>query len=151
MDHVIQDPLFDYDVPEAIKSPKPIPSLPDDWTSDQAVDAIEDALLSGFKARCAGRVESQELIARFGLMITHMLLRKNANYGDSALNPVSVFSTGMSPRQRMAVRMDDKVSRIARGAGGRGDDGESPVVDLIGYLILDLVAEWREEKDKDVA
>lgn len=60
-----------------------------------------------------------------------MLLAKNAAYGDSAVNPVRVFSKA-SPREQILVRLDDKLSRLARGSAA----GEDVVLDLIGYLVL---------------
>ena len=65
-----------------------------------------------------------------------MLLQKNAAYGDSALSPVRVFSRS-DAQEQLLVRIDDKLSRIARGNEFNGDD---TVLDLIGYLILLRVA-----------
>ena len=67
--------------------------------------------------------------------IREMLERKNAAYGDSALNPVRIFSKADTLEQ-LRVRMDDKLSRLARGF----DDGEDVINDLIGYLVLYKVA-----------
>lgn len=61
-----------------------------------------------------------------------MLLAKNAAYGDSAANPVRIFSRANATEQ-LLVRIDDKLSRIARGHEVLGDD---TILDLIGYLIL---------------
>lgn len=66
--------------------------------------------------------------------IKELLLEKNAKYGDSALNPVRVFSNS-SPVEQLLVRIDDKLSRIKRGAGLLGVD-EDVRKDLIGYLVL---------------
>jgi hypothetical protein len=60
-----------------------------------------------------------------------MLLEKNKAYGNSALDPVRVFSRASSEEQ-ILVRIDDKLSRIARGSAV----GEDVILDLIGYLIL---------------
>lgn len=70
------------------------------------------------------------------LKITQMLLDKNAAYGDSALNPVRIFSKADSLEQ-INVRIDDKLSRLARGSA----NGEDTELDLIGYLILKRVAQ----------
>lgn len=67
--------------------------------------------------------------------IRDMLLAKNAAYGDSALNPVRVFSQSDTIEQ-LNVRIDDKLSRISRGHAA-GEDAE---LDLIGYLILKRIA-----------
>lgn len=63
-----------------------------------------------------------------------MLLAKNESYGDSAIQPVRIFSRA-DTREQLRVRVDDKLSRIARGHAA----GEDTVRDLIGYLILLLV------------
>ncbi len=69
-----------------------------------------------------------------------MLLEKNRAYGDSALNPVRIFSQA-DPIEQINVRIDDKLSRLARG-NAAGEDAER---DLVGYLILKRVAERRAE------
>ena len=65
-----------------------------------------------------------------------MLVEKNQAYGDSALNPVRVFSTA-NPSEQLRVRIDDKLSRLARGKAA----GEDTVKDMLGYLVLLLIAE----------
>lgn len=67
-----------------------------------------------------------------------LLLEKNAAYGDSALNPVRVFSKA-SPDEQLRVRLDDKLSRLMRG----DDAGEDTEFDLLGYLILLRIARRR--------
>lgn len=68
--------------------------------------------------------------------IKAMLLEKNRRYGNSALDPLRAFSRA-DPVEQLKVRIDDKLSRIARGAT---DDDEDTVLDLVGYLVLLLVA-----------
>lgn len=65
-----------------------------------------------------------------------MLIEKNKAYGNSALDPVRVFSQA-DPAEQIRVRIDDKLSRLARGSAA----GEDALFDLIGYLFLLLVAE----------
>lgn len=67
--------------------------------------------------------------------IKAMLLAKNAAYGDSALNPVRIFSKA-SAHEQIMVRLDDKLSRLARGS----DAGEDVLQDLAGYVVLALIA-----------
>lgn len=62
-----------------------------------------------------------------------MLLEKNAKYGNSAIEPIGVFSK-LSPREGLLVRIDDKLKRIKNGSLDKDD--EDVVNDLIGYLIL---------------
>ena len=68
--------------------------------------------------------------------IADMLIAKNKAYGDSALNPIRVFSKG-DPSEGIRLRIDDKLSRIARGEAA----GEDTITDLIGYLIMLQIAE----------
>lgn len=75
--------------------------------------------------------------------IKDLLLSKNAKYGDSALNPVRVFSKA-SPVEQILVRVDDKLSRIKSGAGLIAND-EDVLNDLIGYLVLLKIALNKQE------
>ena len=65
-----------------------------------------------------------------------MLLAKNRAYGNSATAPVRIFSRASADEQ-LRVRIDDKLSRLAKGQADAF--GEDVVVDLIGYLVLLLV------------
>jgi hypothetical protein len=64
--------------------------------------------------------------------IRKLLMKKNESYGDSALNPIRIFSKSDSMEQ-LNVRIDDKLSRLASGLNYEGED---TISDLIGYLIL---------------
>lgn len=77
--------------------------------------------------------------------IKQLLIAKNQAYGDSAMTPVRVFSKA-SPVDQILVRIDDKLSRIAKGAGLLATD-EDVVDDLIGYLVLLKIA-LRENKSE---
>lgn len=70
--------------------------------------------------------------------IADLLISKNRRYGNSALEPVRIFSRA-SVVEQILVRIDDKLSRLAKGAGDGGPD-EDTVMDLIGYLVLLRVA-----------
>jgi len=72
--------------------------------------------------------------------IAEMLAAKNKAYGNSALEPVRVFSDG-DAEALIRVRLDDKLSRIRNNPSAFGED---PVLDLVGYLVLLLIA--REDK-----
>lgn len=78
--------------------------------------------------------DSQLEIVKVCDEIKELLLSKNAKYGDSALDPIRVFSKS-SALEQILVRIDDKISRIQRGAGLLAKD-EDVVNDLIGYLFL---------------
>lgn len=68
--------------------------------------------------------------------IKEMLIDKNESYGNSALDPVRIFSD-VDAAEQLRVRIDDKLSRIYRGYKYVGDDD---ITDLIGYLVLLKIA-----------
>lgn len=86
--------------------------------------------------------ETEESIERVVSNIKEMLIAKNRAYGDSALSPVRMFSKSDAIEQ-LYVRIDDKLSRVQRGHEYPGDD---TVFDLIGYLVLLLIAKERDEE-----
>jgi hypothetical protein len=65
--------------------------------------------------------------------IKTLLLLKNKAYGDSALEPVRIFSKNSSI-DGLLVRIDDKLSRIKN--MGVSSASEDTLMDLIGYLVL---------------
>jgi hypothetical protein len=65
--------------------------------------------------------------------IQEMLIEKNAKYGNSAIEPLGVFSK-LSPEEGIKVRIDDTLKRIKNGSLDKDD--EDVVNDLIGYLVL---------------
>jgi hypothetical protein len=78
--------------------------------------------------------KTQEEISAVCNDIKELLLYKNKQYGDSALNPSRIFSKASAVEQ-ILVRIDDKLNRIQKGAGLIGED-EDVIQDLIGYLVL---------------
>ena len=75
--------------------------------------------------------------------IYKMLEEKNKAYGDSALNPIRLFSKAGAATS-LCVRIDDKLSRIKN--RGINDDTEDSLMDLMGYLVLLKIAMDREKK-----
>lgn len=78
--------------------------------------------------------DAQLLIAEECDAIKAMLLEKNKAYGSSFSDPLRVFSKAGVDEQ-INVRLDDKLSRLARGAAA----GEDVELDLMGYLVLKRV------------
>jgi len=74
--------------------------------------------------------------------IKELLLEKNRKYGDSALNPVRVFSQA-NPIEQIKVRLDDKLSRIRN---AQSDEDEDVLTDLIGYIVLYKVALMQQNR-----
>jgi len=85
---------------------------------------------------------SAELISEECDALKTMLLEKNRAYGDSALAPVRIFSRA-DPVEQIRVRLDDKLSRLARGSAA----GEDVINDLLGYLILLRIAERKKVEE----
>lgn len=82
----------------------------------------------------------EQNVRRITDQIADLLISKNKAYGDSALNPIRVFSKSDRIEQ-LNVRIDDKISRIQRGTDFEDED---TVRDLAGYLVLRLIAEESE-------
>ena len=78
-------------------------------------------------------MKTEYLIKKIGEEVTELLLKKNADYGDTANNPISIFSK-LDSIEAISARIDDKLSRIKN--KGINDNTEDTVTDLIGYLIL---------------
>ena len=81
--------------------------------------------------------KSQIKIARVCDTIKDLLLKKNTQYGDSALNPLRIMSQASSVEQ-ILVRIDDKLNRIKQ--GNILQDDEDVITDLIGYFVLLKIA-----------
>lgn len=79
--------------------------------------------------------------------IKELLLKKNAKYGDSAINPMRLFSNA-STIEQIYVRIDDKLNRIKQ-SNGKWVDDEDLVQDIIGYLILLKVAKLKNVEKWD--
>lgn len=77
-------------------------------------------------------IQTQYTISNICDEIKEMLIKKNKSYGDSAIDPIRIFSKANTDEQ-IKIRIDDKLSRISRGSEFYGDND---IDDLIGYLIL---------------
>ena len=98
-------------------------------------------------------------VSKVLLEIRDLLIAKNIKYGNSALEPLGVFSQ-LSAKEGLLVRIDDKLKRIKNGSLDKDD--EDVINDLIGYLVLlkihanqessfdevDGSHNWREVKQK---
>jgi hypothetical protein len=86
---------------------------------------------------------ARDLIVEECHAVRDMLLEKNKRYGNSALEPLRVFSSASTDEQ-LRTRIDDKLNRIMN---QQLDDDEDAEYDLIGYLIL-LRIHRRQNGDK---
>jgi hypothetical protein len=84
--------------------------------------------------------------------IEKLLLTKNKDYGNSALEPLSVFSS-LTPIEALKARIDDKIRRVQNITKMMAKKPSSKVhheslsqseADLIGYLILKRVIDRLE-------
>jgi hypothetical protein len=105
----------------------------------QAAAEAEVAAVVAEHARPCGEGEAAGAIRAACEEVQTMLLEKNRAYGNSAMDPLRIFSRADAVEQ-LNVRIDDKLSRIARGGEFAGDDTE---LDLIGYLVLKRAARRR--------
>lgn len=76
------------------------------------------------------------------------LIEKNKRYGNSALQPNTVFSTHLGDPNpavnNILVRLDDKISRIQNADMLRKND----IIDMLGYLVLLTIAKgWNDFTD----
>jgi len=82
----------------------------------------------------------QAEIVRVTDEIRDLLLAKNREYGNSALEPIGVFSCA-SVVEQIETRIDDKLARIrATRRMAEVKIHEDTEADLIGYLVLLRVA-----------
>jgi len=70
-------------------------------------------------------------------IVSELLLKKNADYGDSATNPRNIFAKG-DATQNICARIDDKLARIEN--VGICPETYDTIDDLIGYLVLLKIA-----------
>tara|TARA_R100000664_G_C2757154_1_gene145245 strand:+ start:2825 stop:3085 length:261 start_codon:yes stop_codon:yes gene_type:complete len=80
---------------------------------------------------------SKDKIKEVSRRVYEMLASKNDAYGNSALEPINIFSKG-DATQSLCARIDDKLARIKN--KGFSDETEDTLFDLCGYLILLIIA-----------
>lgn len=73
--------------------------------------------------------------------VQEVLIAKNGAYGDSALSPVRIFARDTDVWTGLAVRIDDKLSRIR--TTGLHDATEDTLRDLVGYLLIVMILRAR--------
>jgi len=93
--------------------------------------AVLAAVVEKLPPQGIGLTEVQQLICAETEQIKDVLIEKNRAYGNSAIDPVRIFSK-CDPEEQINVRLDDKLSRLMRGQNA----GEDVELDLIGYLVL---------------
>lgn len=85
---------------------------------------------------------TQEDITRVADNNKRLLIKKNAQYGDSALEPLGIFNHNGAVAA-LGARMDDKLMRLKQqGINGGSMD---TLYDLQGYITLLIIALERSE------
>lgn len=112
-------------------------------TNSKDYTSFQDSELISFVQPGIYYESSQDKIIKMCEEVKELLLEKNRKYGDSALNPIKVFSK-VDAIEALLVRIDDKLSRIKN---SQTDEDEDVIYDLIGYLIL-LRVKQKEQNDK---
>ena len=84
-------------------------------------------------------------VAKTAARVVNLLKIKNEQYGDSVQQTLRVFSK-LDSQAGIRVRIDDKLSRLARGNDSIESDIDI-VDDLIGYLILLRMMMEEEEEE----
>ena len=89
----------------------------------------------------------QENITKTCDGIAHLLIGKNERYGNSALEPMRVFSRA-DPAEGILVRLDDKLSRIKYASNEGNLLRKNDIADMMGYLVLYCVKQgWMDFDD----
>ena len=86
-------------------------------------------------------------VSTYLLEIRELLISKNLKYGNSALEPLGVFSK-LSAREGLLIRIDDKLKRIKNGSLEKDD--EDVINDLIGYLVLLKIENSKPKRRSDL-
>lgn len=132
-------------LPGVFNTAQPVPRLGEKLTDELTIPAPV-LTVEALVASVGGKMTTENvrgLIVAECRALEELLLEKNASYGNSALDPLRLFSHA-SPIEQLKVRIDDKISRIARGDMTKVKEEDLKVVtkDLLGYIILMRVA-WR--------
>jgi hypothetical protein len=79
--------------------------------------------------------KTQDKIDTLNSNLADFLKYKNEKYGNSALEPLSVFPTNCPETVEICIRLNDKLARVKNSQELRKND----IVDIIGYLELLLI------------
>jgi len=86
---------------------------------------------------------TQEKIIKTCNNFRDFLVEKNKRYGNSALEPLGIFSK-LDAKSSICIRLDDKMGRIKNSKKLRKND----ISDAIGYLLLLCVDNnWTDFKE----
>ena len=101
--------------------------------------------ISGIVDDCDIKISSsQDKIAEVCDNLKKFLIEKNIRYGNSALEPLRIFSK-TSTDEQILTRIDDKLNRI-RNMKDIDIGMRDTIIDLMGYLVLLIInKEWNND------
>lgn len=109
---------------------------------DEPVVTLSTNLCPSWKEACLKETFESKVTRMLG-DVKLVLVEKNKRYGNSALEPIGVFSKQDSTNS-ICIRIDDKIGRIKNSTELRKND----VFDLIGYLVLLCISKgWTSFKE----
>jgi hypothetical protein len=73
------------------------------------------------------------------------LVEKNHKYGNSAFEPMTVFSQA-SAEEKLRIRQEDKLKKIVTGSNLKDEDAEQ---DFVGYHFLIKALKYLEDAQKE--
>ncbi len=79
--------------------------------------------------------EREQVIQAVTESICKVLTEKNRRYGNSAGEPLNVFSA-LNPIEGIRQRLDDKLKRVKTSTLANVEPNKNDIFDLIGYLTL---------------
>ena len=87
--------------------------------------------------------ETQEKIKQLFINFSAFLCEKNRRYGNSAIEPLQIFSKA-SAKDQLGNRLDDKLGRVKYAK----ELAKNDVADVLGYAALTLIQnDWLEFDD----
>src|SRR5690606_8247625 len=89
-------------------------------------------------------------IAKIGLEMTALLIRKNTDYGSSVFDP-PLLCPELPPVIGILTRLSDKINRLVQLSQNenlvQSESFDDTISDLVGYGILYLVLRRRDESE----
>lgn len=142
-EHVSQTPLDNQDTPIDYSNTTTLEELPME-PPDAGICNIGNPTIPIIKALNGANGPGQQAIAKAGMDLTILLLKKNTDYGNSAMTP-PILAPSMTAREAIQCRMSDKIRRLERLLAGNpaevNESIEDSISDLGGYSILWLASE----------
>jgi hypothetical protein len=103
------------------------------YTSPSNVEPLVQCTIPSWVETSTNSDDFADKLDKVSSEVVALLKSKNKAYGNTALDPVQIFSR-LDATEALCARIDDKIMRIKN--KGINDQTEDTVDDLIGYLLL---------------